>query len=1169
MNSFKYYRTVASVLLIVIALFSVNSFSAPYGCEIYEMELSCPYWYMMFNRAGYMDITYWYPSQRHPYYAHEMMTGDWAAAVYYDGINITSEAEWLTNWFEVPDFYTNQHFTFGNKSVSNDPCNPVWTDPNQPSEYTGGSQYQCSSAPWGDTGISDINDGKLEVEIHYEVADLGEYGWSPMTLIDANNSVYVKSERYVLLQTYIFKNIHTTENITDLEFYQMLHGHPTGTYPIDTYAAYETALIDDVLADYTPYDQNHQTENFRYDITLWNDPEYASGDHIDYMGFSSTIEPNDIGFNYFTSGTSGMAEDIIENRNLNGRTSWYDDDMAGAMMWYLPNLAPGESTSITLALMYGTENIPYPTILTKANADPNNDCVKPFLGAPFEDNYLTYDICYDANGYALYDVNIVDHLPLEVDYYSSTPAGDYNSTDHTVTWSMGDLANNASGCIELKTKVNFYSRPGGSFSNFVQITSDEGVLTAATTDVNVCYDGYGTGIIYVDKDATGYGNGTSWDNAYTNLQDALANAANGGSAVTAVWVAAGTYKPVESTSVENYSTYRFELLEGVALFGHFGGVGTYETSPSQRDFSDANNTTILDGQIGMNYYDAVGNIFYAEDIDNAAIDGFTIKGAYEGAGIYMDNSDVSIVNCKILSNRYYGVRATNYSYPDIHNCLFLGNTSQAINISNYCWPEISYCTFDGNETTSDGLYFGNSVVVVDDSIFEDHLDNGIESSDGTLYISDCSFTNNDDSAIQISDVTTTVTNCLIEDCGDDGIYANDSDLTIKYTVIDNSFDNAIYATGGCNLELENSVIRLSGESGLEIYGNFSTIIRNNWIHNNGTDQSTYYHGAGIWFNNQVSVPLIRNNTIYDNYTYGIQSSEYGADPNILNCIIYANDTNDFYRENGTFDTVNYCNLQNSYSGTGNITGDPCFKNPLDPYDFHLDEYSQCKDAGKPDVNYTDLDIDGENRIYYGRVDIGADEYYWSVADFDEDGIVNFKDYTTFAAAWDTNSNDGNYNPDCDLAASNAIDTNDLFLFCQDWLWEKGWDQPWMLTAGTGGSTLESMSMMMASSFLFIEMPVVQPEAKSDALALSVNESISKMPQRLAAKSQKFYDITAESVANTSVRPKPLTPRQQLELQIEMLEWLDELWQTGELSDAMTKKEYLEFRNALENSWTLQ
>lgn len=42
-------------------------------------------------------------------------------------------------------------------------------------------------------------------------------------------------------------------------------------------------------------------------------------------------------------------------------------------------------------------------------------------------------------------------------------------------------------------------------------------------------------------------------------------------------------------------------------------------------------------------------------------------------------------------------------------------------------------------------------------------------------------------------------------------------------------------------------------------------------------------------------------------------------------------------------------------------------------------------------SYDETDIDGESRIYYGRVDIGGDEYHWSPADFDEDGTVNLID----------------------------------------------------------------------------------------------------------------------------------------------------------------------------------
>ena len=50
------------------------------------------------------------------------------------------------------------------------------------------------------------------------------------------------------------------------------------------------------------------------------------------------------------------------------------------------------------------------------------------------------------------------------------------------------------------------------------------------------------GILYVNKNANGLNNGTSWLNAYKNLQDALTNKCPG---TTEIWVAEGTYYPDE------------------------------------------------------------------------------------------------------------------------------------------------------------------------------------------------------------------------------------------------------------------------------------------------------------------------------------------------------------------------------------------------------------------------------------------------------------------------------------------------------------------------------------------------------------------------------------------------------------------------------------------------
>ena len=97
--------------------------------------------------------------------------------------------------------------------------------------------------------------------------------------------------------------------------------------------------------------------------------------------------------------------------------------------------------------------------------------------------------------------------------------------------------------------------------------------------------------IYVDVDATGDNDGTSWEDAHTTLQPALDEAADGDE----IWVAAGTYTPTYLFSPGDPRSATFQLKNGVALYGGFDPtVG--DTGWEDRDW--VNNVTNLSGDIG-------------------------------------------------------------------------------------------------------------------------------------------------------------------------------------------------------------------------------------------------------------------------------------------------------------------------------------------------------------------------------------------------------------------------------------------------------------------------------------------------------------------------------------------------------------------------------------------
>ena len=169
-----------------------------------------------------------------------------------------------------------------------------------------------------------------------------------------------------------------------------------------------------------------------------------------------------------------------------------------------------------------------------------------------------------------------------------------------------------------------------------------------------------TPIYYVDADATGAGDGSSWANAFVYLQEAFGEAQSYGLPVE-IHVAQGVYTPDSNSTYPDGTGDReatFQLISGVTTKGGYAGFGAPD--PNVRDIETYK--TILNGDLDGNDVGDLEDpsreensyhVVNGSDTDNSAvIDGFTIIGGHAdgsdatncGGGIYINEGSPTIVN---------------------------------------------------------------------------------------------------------------------------------------------------------------------------------------------------------------------------------------------------------------------------------------------------------------------------------------------------------------------------------------------------------------------------------------------------------------------------------------------------------------------------------------------
>jgi len=238
-------------------------------------------------------------------------------------------------------------------------------------------------------------------------------------------------------------------------------------------------------------------------------------------------------------------------------------------------------------------------------------------------------------------------------------------------------------------------------------------------------------IIYVDADATGANDGSSWEDAFNYLQDALSAARLGDE----IWVAQGIYKPDEDTDNPTGTGNReatFQLKNGVTVKGGYAGYG--EPDPDKRDIEtyetglsgdlDGNDVAVSDPCDLLNEPTRLENSYHVvtnSNIDETVVlDGFTITAGNAdgptldtcgGAGIFNNGHDnpcnPTVTGCTFTGNSAaeFGGAIFNFGHGDgecspiLTDCTFIGNASGQEGGAMLNWEGhavVTNCTFTGN-----------------------------------------------------------------------------------------------------------------------------------------------------------------------------------------------------------------------------------------------------------------------------------------------------------------------------------------------------------------------------------------------------------------------------------------------------------------------------------------
>ena len=528
----------------------------------------------------------------------------------------------------------------------------------------------------------------------------------------------------------------------------------------------------------------------------------------------------------------------------------------------------------------------------------------------------TFDFSQVSNMYLSFDFGsnyyYVSNNNIDFKIYVSTDDGvSYNTTP---IWSLSEFGS-FSAWTPTRASVDLSSLSGESSVKFK--FSYEGNSCQVLFGNLFIFPVSPEHIVYVTEQGRGNRDGSSWDNAMSDIQTAVnlaSSLANG-----QVWVAGGTY--FGDTLSEN----AFIMKNGVNVYGGFSGNEPADFDLAQRDL--INNTTFLDGQNMRRV------LYQPTEFNNETIwDGFTIQNGQTGDGTGSGSGALIRTN---------GV---------LSNCIVTGNSMSTGN-GGGVWSNggtVRNCEILNNygHMGGGGIYAYNSII--DNCNIHHNSSNTSNAAGGGVYAN-----------------STTIRNCFVHHNianSGSGIYALFS--TISCTNI--SHNEAAYTLncGGCYMEYSSMYNCLvENNDGVGLMCQHSCVISNTNIVRNEYGIRTYFNdGENIFMHNSIvwgnatdlySVPgLVMDycavNALPSNVEVGVGNIIFGSDGDLAPMFMYPSQTT---------------GMQDNTVGV----------------DWHLQNGSFCVNRGYNEYVTEMYDLSGQIRIQRDTVDMGCYEsdYYSS------------------------------------------------------------------------------------------------------------------------------------------------------------------------------------------------